>query len=242
MRSSTAILVAALAWTGAAAGRSSLTPDERRLNIESFEEVWTTVRDKHWDPSLGGLDWQAVHDELRPAVENASTMEEARQAMAKMLKRLKETHFGIVPSDVYGEMKTPGGNGDGGSYGEGDPGIEVRVIDGHALVTALEPTSPAAAAGVKPGWEIVKVDGKEIAKGLRLIERKSPDSTLLEVTLVQSVAGSLSGDVGTRVKVQFLDAADRGRWSANWPAPSRAAPSLTSATFPCCTSGWRRAR
>jgi carboxyl-terminal processing protease len=207
MRSCTAILVAALACTGAAAGRSSLTPEQRRLNIESFEEVWTTVRDKHWDPRLGGLDWQAVHDELRPAVENASTMEEARQAMTKMLKRLRETHFGIVPSDVYGEMKTPGGNGDGGSYGEGDPGIELRVIDGHALVTALEPASPAAAAGVKPGWEIVKVDGREIAKGLRLIERESAASTLGEYTLVQSVAGRLRGDVGTTVKVEFLDGA-----------------------------------
>jgi hypothetical protein len=74
-----------------------LTPAQRQLNIDSFEQVWTTVRDKHWDPKLGGLDWQAVHDELRPKVDKAATMGEAREAMSEMLHRLKQTHFGIVP-------------------------------------------------------------------------------------------------------------------------------------------------
>ena len=59
---------------------AALTPDQRKLNLDSFEIVWQTIRDKHWDPKLGGLDWQAVHDELRPKVEAATTMEQARAA------------------------------------------------------------------------------------------------------------------------------------------------------------------
>ena len=43
---------------------SALTPEQRRLNIDSFEYVWKTVRDKHWQTKPGGLDWQAVHEEL----------------------------------------------------------------------------------------------------------------------------------------------------------------------------------
>ena len=43
---------------------------ERELNLESFDHVWSTIRDTHWDPDLGGLDWQSVRDELRPKMEH----------------------------------------------------------------------------------------------------------------------------------------------------------------------------
>lgn len=209
MRLSTAVVLAALICTSAGAGPGNLTPEQRRLNVESFEQVWTTVRDKHWDPTLGGLDWKSVHDQLLPAIQNAANMAEARAAMTQMLDRLHQTHFGIVPAEVYGEMKWPVDQSGSDVQGEGDPGIELRVIDGHALVTAVAPDSPAAAAGVMPGWEIVAIGGEKVAKGLRLIEQKSAGSTLLEYMLVQSVAGRLRGDVGTVVKVEFLDGADR---------------------------------
>lgn len=75
-----AVLALALVWAATAGGEDRLTPEQQRLNLESFEHVWTTVRDKHWDPKLAGLDWQAVHDELRPQLESATTMEQARTA------------------------------------------------------------------------------------------------------------------------------------------------------------------
>ena len=78
----------------------ALTPAERQLNVDSFEMVWQTVRDKHWDPKLGGLDWPAIHDELRPKVEKAATLDEARAVMSDMLGRLKQTHFGIDRKSV----------------------------------------------------------------------------------------------------------------------------------------------
>ena len=116
----------------------ALTPEQREKNIKSFEYVWTTVRDKHWDPKLGGLDWQAVHDELRPAIEKADSMEQARSVISDMLGRLHQTHFGIIPADVYSEVdanaddnKEPGG-GEGSkkqSHGEqGSIGFDVRVV------------------------------------------------------------------------------------------------------------------
>ena len=64
---------------GAAAGQEAgakLSDAERALNVESFEVAWETIRDKHWDPDLAGLDWQAVHDEIRPRVEKAGSKAE----------------------------------------------------------------------------------------------------------------------------------------------------------------------
>ena len=118
-----------------------LTPGQKQLNIESFERVWTMVRDTHWDPKFGGVDWQAVHDELRPAVERAQTMSEARQAMSEMIGRLHQSHFAIIPADVYENVD------DKSAGGEGQTGIDVRVVNGQALVTAVDENSPAAKAG-----------------------------------------------------------------------------------------------
>lgn len=193
-----ALLALALVWAAPASGEDRLTPEQQRLNIESFEHVWTTVRDKHWDPKLGGLDWQAVHDELRPQLENATTMERARTVMGDMLSRLKQTHFDIVPAIVYQEIE--------GGKGEGRTGIEVRVVDGRALVVSIEPDSPAEKSGVTPGWEIERVDGKPLAPGLRKIDRNFRDSTLHDLMLERAVSSRLAGGEGSRVKVEFRNA------------------------------------
>ena len=196
-----AVLALVLVWASPGGGVDRLTPEQKRLNIESFEHVWTTVRDKHWDPKLGGLDWQAVHDELLPQLERAATMEQARAVMEDMLSRLKQTHFDIVPATVYQEME--------GDKGPGRTGIEVRVVEGRALVVSTEPDSPAAKSGVTPGWEIDRVDGKPLAPGLRKIDRNFRHSTLHDLMLEQAVFTRLAGGEGSHVKVGFRDA--RGR-------------------------------
>src|ERR1017187_3182628 len=183
-----AILTLALMWAAPAGTADRLTPEQQRLNLESFEHVWTTVRDKHWDPKLGGLDWQAVHDELRPQLESATPTERARAVMGDMLSRLKQTHFDIVPAVVYQEIE--------GGKGEGRTGIEVRVMEGRALVVSVEPDSPAAKSGVMPGWEIERVDGKPLAPGLRKIEGNFRGSTLHDLMLERAVSERLAGGEG----------------------------------------------
>src|SRR5262249_49490858 len=136
-----------------AAAAQALTPAERTTNIESFEQVWKTVRDKHWDPKLNGLDWQAVHDELRPKLEAAKDKDAARLVLNDMLDRLKQTHFGVFPGDVYHDLETRGdGTSDTPDSDEAGPGIDLRVLDGRAIVVSVDPDSPAAAEKVKPGW------------------------------------------------------------------------------------------
>ena len=179
----------------------TLSPDERKLNLESFEKVWQTVRDKHWDPKTNGVDWPAVHAELLPRMEAAKTAAEANAVLSDMLDRLHQTHFGIIPSDVYHDLESSGG--------PETPGIDVRVLEGHAIVNAVDPGSPAEQHGVKPGWEIVKVAGKEIAPALQKIQDQFAKSTLLDLRLSRAVLGRLQGAAGTSAHVEFLDGAGR---------------------------------
>ena len=197
-----ATLIALPQTAVAPAQPQTLTPAQRQTNIDSFEHVWQTVRDKHWDPKLNGLDWQAIHDELRPRVESARTEAEARAAMSEMIARLKQTHFAIVPATVYRELESPGSV-------EGSPGIDVRVIDGRPLVISVDADSPAAAHGVRAGWQIVRVDGAEVEPRLAAIRKQFADSTLLDLMQSRSISSRLTGLTGKPVKVDFLDGSDK---------------------------------
>jgi carboxyl-terminal processing protease len=194
-------LVLAIAGAAAAAGQS-VTPS---ANIEAFEKVWTTVRDKHWDPKLGGLDWQAVHDELRPKVEAAKTDEAVRAILNDMLGRLKQTHFGVFPADVYHDLG-PSGEQD---PGDADLGIDLRILDGRAIVTDVYDGSPAAAKGVKPGWEILRIGKNEVPPVIARIRKQFQDSTLLDLRLSRAVLSRLQGSRGSSVSVNFLDGGER---------------------------------
>ncbi len=183
----------------------ALTQEQKQLNVESFEYVWTTIRDKHFDPELGGLDWQAVHDELQPRVAQADTASEARDVMKDMISRLEQTHFGIFPADIYVELEKPAGQGSR----DGDTGIVVRVLDGRAVVTVVEEGSPAAEAGVRPGWEIVEVDDEKLDPILQKISETYDESTTREMHLARSVRSRLRGQVGESVSVVVRDANDK---------------------------------
>jgi carboxyl-terminal processing protease len=186
---------AGLLLLAVSAAAQTITPTQRSANLDSFEQVWKTVQEKHWDPKLNGVDWQSVHDELKPRVESAANMTEARKAMSEMLERLNQTHFGIVPSDIYGDVDAPAG--------EASPGLDVRVLDGKVLVTAVDAGWPAATQGVQPGWEIVRIGGKELAPVLERIRDQFRTSTTLDLRLTRSALNRLMGPADGAVAVEF---------------------------------------
>ncbi|PYT26643.1 MAG: hypothetical protein DMG58_21985 [Acidobacteria bacterium] len=193
-----------LITVGQKPGEHGLTAEQKRLNIQSFEFIWSTIRDQYWDPSFGGVNWIDVHDELGPELERAVTMQQAREVMGQMMGRLGKSHFAIIPNDVYGDVDAGSGEG----RGSGTAGLDVRVLDEHALVTTIERSSPAAAQGVHAGWEILAIDGAELAPLLRRLSALYRDSTARELYLARAVMAKLAGEAGRTVQVQFLDGAD----------------------------------
>jgi carboxyl-terminal processing protease len=199
--------VLALAIAAVAAAQTA-APAVRSARIEAFEKVWTTVRDKYWDPKLGGLDWQAVHDELRPKIEAAKTAAEAREILNDMLGRLRQSHFAIFPADVYHDLDAS--TGDAAQYsGEATPGIDLRILEGRAIVTDVEDGSPAARQGVKPGWEIARIGETEIPRLVARIQEQIQSRAPLDLLLSRGVLARLLGAAGSVVSVEFVDGADR---------------------------------
>src|SRR5262245_17507188 len=128
--------------------KSELTQEQRQKNIESFDMVWETIRDTHYDPKLGGVNWEAVREELRPQLDKASSMEQVREVMFKMIERLNHSHVTIIPGWVYEDTQNDKGGGNAG------PGFDVRMADGDAVVVRVVEDLPAAKAGVRQGWRI----------------------------------------------------------------------------------------
>ena len=182
-----------LLYTGSVLAQ--ITPAQKAANLESFEIVWQTVRDHHPDPKLNGLDWQAVHDQTKPLIEKARSMNEVRDALRSMLARLDSSHYSIIPGDAYASIDS------GSAAGDGSPGFETAVIDGKAVVTRVDAGSPAARAGIKPGAVIADIDGAKVDSMLNAFDQTKPESHALAA---RSIRRRLLGPENTAVAVDIV--------------------------------------
>lgn len=175
-------------------GEASVSAAE--LNLQSFDKVWSSIQETHWDPTLGGLDWEACRDGFRPSEEQAADINATRRAMAKMIAKLEQSHFVVIPADMYGnDDETPNQSGNGWA------GIEYRFIDDGAVVASVVPDSPASRAGLEPGQLITSIEGKEILTPKMLIEKENvAERIALEVAYAKA-AQSLGGPVGSERKL-----------------------------------------
>jgi carboxyl-terminal processing protease len=199
-------------------------PPERARDVASFDHVWTTIHDRHFDPTFGGLDWKAVRAELRPKVLAAKNSDEARAVLQELIGRLKLTHFAIMPARPETDADAASDKADDG---HGSVGIEIRPLGADIVVTAVVAGGPAAKAGVKPGWIVESVGGKEVKKVLAPVRADHEGSSLLPLEEVGTVLGGLVGKVGGTVEVTFRD----GRGKAQKKKLGRVAAAGTVTQF-----------
>jgi carboxyl-terminal processing protease len=183
---------------------TELTTEQRQKNLESFDLAWKTVRDSHYDPKLGGVDWPKVRDELRPRLEKAKSMDDARRVMQEMLDRLGNSHLGILAAEQYEDLRDHEA-GEDERDPEAEPGFDVRMADGEVLVVRVSEGRPAAKAGVRPGWRVRKIDGEDVAPTLARVREHVKKSPGVECRQACTVQSWLRGVEGKSVAITFLD-------------------------------------
>ena len=197
-------VLAALAFclpAAAADGGDQLTPEQRRLCEQSFDQVWQIVYDRHYDTTFGGVDWPGLRIELRPKLDTCETMADVRVLLAEMIHRLGLSHFEILPGEILSTMDIP----DNPVDQAGVTGMVVRVVGGAALVARVRPETPAAEAGIRPGWEVVTAGGDKVTEVLAPLQEQYADHIRYPIYAATAVLNRLAGKVGDTVTATFRD-------------------------------------
>lgn len=214
-----AFALAGIAPTGTPAQkpRVKLPPDITKASaLENFDFVWQTIHDTHFDPTFNDVDWYAVREELRPRAAQCRHIDSLRTVIRHMLKRLGQSHFGLIPSNRYD-------TGDGNvirralsevpeHVGRPGPGLDVRYLDGRIIVTDVWDYGAAREAGVRRGWEIVRIDGRDAADIVGemhdYLREFGEDNWMRDQVpaLAWSIVGAmLAGEDGSTVDVDLRD-------------------------------------
>jgi len=172
--------------------------------LVTFDTAWAIIARTHWDTTYNGVNWQAVRDTLRPRAAAAKTTGELRGVLSEMVGRLHQSHFSIIPQEVSDATSAGGGTGRTPADQNGTTGATLRYLDGAMLVTQVPPTSAAAHAGVRPGWQLESVHGCPVASRLARIPRDMDPrrAAFMAFSLANQM---LAGPVGESVQATFRD-------------------------------------
>ena len=227
MRRTAAVAVCGLVLAAAAGGQGASPASERAaLNLENFDFAWRRIADTFWDEEMGGVDWQAVGDELRPRARDAADARELREVVQEMLARLGQSHFGVLPgarSAGGGRELAASDNGDGAactpalmrtvtgdggsSASDAGPGFEIRFLDQVPVVSRVVAGSAADRDGLTTGAEVVRIGDQGLEVLSRCFELESLDPPVAETVRARAVDGLLFGAPGHFVEVEFADGA-----------------------------------
>lgn len=199
-------------WIGSAAlllathvpAAARATEAASQSDTEAFDEAWRIARDKFYDRSLKGLDWEAVGKKHRADYAAAKTEKERSAAINAMLSDLDASHTRHYTKDetAYYELADIFSHplrrdipkhfsASNISY----PGIGVftKEIDGKTFISAVFPGMPADKAGLVVGDEIVAADGKtfepvgsfrgKIGEPVLLKVRREAEAPAMEITV-----------------------------------------------------------
>jgi carboxyl-terminal processing protease len=197
---------------------------------QTFEQVWNTVNEKHFDPTFGGVDWKAVRAKYEPRVSRVKTNAELYRLLEEMLGELKQSHFHIIPIESFVEGDTKEEDK------SGIVGLELCIVEGRAIITRVEQDSPAARAGLRPGFSIEAIGNQSVTKSLARIKQALTKRSLSQdgsdFIAAKLLAIQLSGPEGTSVRVSFTDAKNRIKFATLKRAPDAREFSPQFGNFP----------
>lgn len=203
------VLLAVLFCSGAAAQNAKRAQSDpggplisAEMRQETFDIVWRTVKEKHFDPTLGGLDWDKIREQYAPLAAGAKSNGEFYGVLRQMLGELHQSHFNIIPPEavVNDDSSEPKG---------GTIGVDLRLIDSQAVITRVEQGSKAASAGLRPGFIIKKVDDTTVEQVVARFAKSNESPSMIALRINRSLLARIDGAPETTVRIAYLNERDQ---------------------------------
>jgi carboxyl-terminal processing protease len=171
----------------------------------SFDTIWQTVNENHYDPTFGGVDWNAIYSRYEAQMAEVEDDGEFIRLMNEMLQELGLSHYAVFREKDMASSGSP-------LLSEGSLGLEIRLLDGRAVVSSVRDGFPAATAGLRTGFVIESIDGEPVQN---IVEKASANMPphLNERGRYNKVSDGIGnrffGDPGTSVTLRYRDANDQ---------------------------------
>ena len=163
--------------TASATGVISRTDRDRALAI--LDVVSKDIHDRYYDPKMHGLDWNAVTANARNKIAESNSLNEALTQIAIAVGTLNDSHTRFFPPTHPYHL---------------DFGLEYQMFWDRCLVTHVRPGSDAEAKGLKPGTELLRINGTP-PKRQNLSDIEYLDEILNPRPDMQLEAKTLSGEM-----------------------------------------------
>jgi len=182
----------------------SQVPGAANVWIASYEMVWQTVNEHHFDSTFGGLDWNEIHDRYYDLVDNVENDSCFMKIVNKMLAELKLSHYAVFHMKEMAASGSPLISG-------GSIGLDIRLLDNKTVITSVKPDSPGAEAGLKAGYVVESIDDIPVAQIMADVESEAiPISNERKrlSDIVEDIHSRFFGDAETSISLTFLDEYD----------------------------------
>jgi carboxyl-terminal processing protease len=179
----------------------SQVPDDVNVWIASYDTVWQTVNEHHYDSTFGGLDWNEIHDRYYDLVANVKDDAAFMELVNKMLDELKLSHYAVFHVEKLAASGSP-------LISNGTIGLDIRLLDDKAVVTSVKAGFPAAEAGLKIGYVLENIDGVSVEQIITEVEsREIPiyNERKRLSDIADNICGRFFGDAGTSISITFRD-------------------------------------
>jgi C-terminal processing protease CtpA/Prc len=124
---------------------------DRELAQAMLENVASDVRKYYFDPKLHGVDWDTKVREAKEKIEKATSYHAALLDISALFELLDDSHTFLVPP--------------GDARYQQDYGWQFEMVGTRCYVTKVRPKSDAEAKDLKPGDEVVNIDGVNPTRG-----------------------------------------------------------------------------
>jgi tricorn protease len=142
-----------------------------------FDQAWTTLDHRFWNPKFNGADWPALREQWRPYIAGARTGPELRRNISLLIGELNSSHSGISkptpPAVRTGRL---------GLRFEREP----FEANGSLIIREIVPLGPASLEGtIAVGDHLLAVDGLPVTPATNLdslLEDKAGKRVVLSVS------------------------------------------------------------